>query len=45
MDGDSDHQWRLYYRGVGNGGRTGIGLAVSEGNEITSFTKQTGIHL
>jgi len=45
MDGDSDHQWRLYYRGVGNGGRTGIGLAVSQGNVITSFTKQTGIHL
>ncbi|KAL1198354.1 hypothetical protein V5N11_004175 [Cardamine amara subsp. amara] len=45
MDGDSDHQWRLYYRGVGNGGRTGIGLAVSEGNEITRFTKQRGIHL
>lgn len=40
MDGDSDHQWRLYYRGVGNGGRTGIGLAVSEGSEITKFTKQ-----
>ncbi|XP_010498999.1 PREDICTED: uncharacterized protein LOC104776603 [Camelina sativa] len=45
MDGDSDHQWRLYYRGVGNSGKTGIGLAVSEGNEITKFTKQTGIHL
>lgn len=45
MDGDSDLQWRLYYRGVGNGGRTGIGLAVSEGSEITRFTKQTGIHL
>ncbi|CAA7036254.1 unnamed protein product [Microthlaspi erraticum] len=44
MDGDCDHQWRLYYRGVGNGGRTGIGLAVSEGSEITKFTKQTGIH-
>ncbi|KAF8103836.1 hypothetical protein N665_0183s0014 [Sinapis alba] len=45
MDGDSDHQWRLYYRGVGNGGRTGIGLAVSVGSEITKFTKQTGICL
>ncbi|KFK44586.1 hypothetical protein AALP_AA1G278000 [Arabis alpina] len=45
MDGDSDHQWRLYYRGVGNGGRTGIGLAVSKGNDIIKFTKQTGIHL
>ncbi|CAH2033861.1 unnamed protein product [Thlaspi arvense] len=46
MDGDSDHHWRLYYRGVGQGGRTGIGLAVSEGSEITTkFTKQTGIHL
>ncbi|KAJ0257771.1 Arabinanase/levansucrase/invertase [Hirschfeldia incana] len=45
MDGENDHQWRLYYRGVGNGGRTGIGLAVSEGNEITKFTKQTGICL
>ncbi|KAL0695363.1 hypothetical protein Bca4012_062543 [Brassica carinata] len=45
MDGGSDHQWSMYYRGVGNGGRTGIGLAVSEGNEITKFTKQTGICL
>ncbi|ESQ34308.1 hypothetical protein EUTSA_v10007591mg [Eutrema salsugineum] len=45
MDGDSDHQWRLYYKGVGNGGRTGIGLASSDGNEITKFTKQSGIHL
>ncbi|VVA92376.1 unnamed protein product [Arabis nemorensis] len=45
MDGDSDHQWRLYYRGAGNGGRTGIGLAVSEGNDITRLTKQTVVHL
>ncbi|RDX89361.1 hypothetical protein CR513_28919, partial [Mucuna pruriens] len=24
------NEWRLYYRGVGNGGRVGIGMAVSE---------------
>ncbi|KAH9709635.1 Arabinanase/levansucrase/invertase [Citrus sinensis] len=41
MDGDSD-EWRLYYRGIGNGGRTGIGLAVSEGSDVRKFTRWTG---
>ncbi|ESR51976.1 hypothetical protein CICLE_v100320222mg, partial [Citrus x clementina] len=41
MDGDSD-EWRLYYRGIGNRGRTGIGLAVSEGSDVRKFTRWTG---
>ncbi|XP_059648822.1 uncharacterized protein LOC132294838 [Cornus florida] len=44
MDGDSD-EWRLYYRGIGEGGRTGIGMAVSAGREIRSFRRWTGFHL
>ncbi|KAJ4711386.1 Glycosyl hydrolase, five-bladed beta-propellor domain containing protein [Melia azedarach] len=44
MDGDSD-EWRLYYRGVGNGGRTGVGLAVSEGSDMRRFRRWTGFHL
>jgi predicted GH43/DUF377 family glycosyl hydrolase len=44
MDGDVD-EWRLYYRGVGNGGRTGIGMAVSQGSDIRSFRRWTGFHL
>ena len=44
MDGDVD-EWRLYYRGVGNGGRTGIGMAVSQGRDITSFRRWTGFHI
>lgn len=45
MDGDEDCQWRLYYRGVGRGGRTGIGLAVSGGSDFQSFQRWTGFHL
>ncbi|KAK2636164.1 hypothetical protein Ddye_030956 [Dipteronia dyeriana] len=45
MDGDGGDEWRLYYRGIGSGGRTGIGLAVSEGNDITSLRRWTGFHL
>ncbi|XP_010532746.1 PREDICTED: uncharacterized protein LOC104808694 [Tarenaya hassleriana] len=46
MEGDSDHRWRLYYRGIGNGGKTGIGMAISEGSDISRFRRQTGgIHL
>ncbi|XP_059317352.1 uncharacterized protein LOC132067946 [Lycium ferocissimum] len=44
MDGDEDHEWRLYYRGIGNNGRTGIGMAVSQGNEFQSFKRWTGFH-
>ncbi|KAK3042382.1 hypothetical protein RJ639_002428 [Escallonia herrerae] len=33
MDGEAD-EWRLYYRGVGKGGQTGIGMAVSEDRAI-----------
>ncbi|OVA08963.1 hypothetical protein BVC80_9097g23 [Macleaya cordata] len=44
MDGDAD-EWRLYYRGVGKGGRTGIGMAVSQGSVISSFRRWTGFHV
>ncbi|KAF5449584.1 hypothetical protein F2P56_030014 [Juglans regia] len=43
MDRDSDG-WRLYYKGAGNGGRTGIGMAVSEGSDIRSFRRWTGFN-
>lgn len=44
MEGDED-EWRLYYRGTGNGGKTGIGMAVCEGNDITRFRKWSGFNL
>ncbi|PRQ40741.1 putative glycosyl hydrolase, five-bladed beta-propellor domain-containing protein [Rosa chinensis] len=44
MDGEED-EWRLYYRGVGIGGRTGIGMAVSEGSDYRSFRRWAGFHL
>ncbi|XVE53194.1 hypothetical protein DITRI_Ditri02bG0184300 [Diplodiscus trichospermus] len=44
MDGDVD-EWRLYYRGVGNGGRSGIGMAVSDGSDITRFRRWTGFQV
>ncbi|KAA8532957.1 hypothetical protein F0562_032926 [Nyssa sinensis] len=44
MDGDAD-EWRLYYRGIGKGGRMGIGMAVSEGSEIRRFKRWKGFHL
>lgn len=44
MDTDAD-DWRLYYRGVGYGGRGGIGMAVSKGKDTTSFTRWTGFHV
>ncbi|KAI3867729.1 hypothetical protein MKX03_017550 [Papaver bracteatum] len=44
MDGDAD-EWRLYYRGISSGGRSGIGMAISQGNDITSFRRWTGFHL
>ncbi|XP_004490096.1 uncharacterized protein [Cicer arietinum] len=42
---DEENEWRLYYRGVGNGGRVGIGMAVSEGNDVRSFRRWTGFHV
>ncbi|CAN0896534.1 hypothetical protein LINGRAHAP2_LOCUS18555 [Linum grandiflorum] len=46
MDGEVD-EWRLYYCGVGNEGRTGIGMAVSNGSDVSCFRKWTrlGSHL
>lgn len=44
MDGEAD-KWRLYYRGIGEGGQTGIGMAISVGSNITSFRRCTGFHL
>uniref|UniRef100_A0A803QJ49 Arabinanase/levansucrase/invertase n=2 Tax=Cannabis sativa TaxID=3483 RepID=A0A803QJ49_CANSA len=41
MDGEED-EWRMYYRGVGNGGRIGIGMAVSQGSDIKRFRRWTG---
>ncbi|KAI6686408.1 hypothetical protein NL676_032321 [Syzygium grande] len=44
LDGEAN-EWRLYYRGVGSGGRTGIGLAVADGSELSGFKRWTGFHL
>lgn len=44
MDGDAE-EWRLYYRGIGRGGRSGIGLAVSQGSEMNKFERWTGFIL
>ncbi|KAF2290107.1 hypothetical protein GH714_002629 [Hevea brasiliensis] len=44
MDGDVD-EWRLYYRGIGNEGRAGIGMAFCLGNGISSFRRWTGFKL
>ncbi|CAN6549193.1 unnamed protein product [Malus baccata var. baccata] len=44
MDGEED-EWRLYYRGVGDGGRSGIGMAVSEGSDVRRFRRWAGFHL
>lgn len=39
---DNSHGWRLYYRGFGEDGMCGIGLAVSQGSDFTRFQKWTG---
>ncbi|CAA7401122.1 unnamed protein product [Spirodela intermedia] len=39
MDGEG---WRLYYGGVGKGGRSGIGMALSDGPEMRSFKRCGG---
>ncbi|KAI3812032.1 hypothetical protein L1987_16733 [Smallanthus sonchifolius] len=44
MEGEKD-EWRLYYKGVGQNGHSGIGMAVSEGNDVKSFRRWTGFHL
>ncbi|KAL3829878.1 hypothetical protein ACJIZ3_018680 [Penstemon smallii] len=44
IDGEIE-EWRLYYRGIGKGGRSGIGLAVSKGSEVNTFERWTGFHL
>ncbi|KAJ0455110.1 putative glycosyl hydrolase, five-bladed beta-propellor domain superfamily [Helianthus annuus] len=44
MEGEKD-EWRLYYQGVGQNGHAGIGMAVSEGNDVKSFRRWTGFHL
>ncbi|GAA0163212.1 hypothetical protein LIER_19129 [Lithospermum erythrorhizon] len=44
INGDEE-EWRLYYRGIGKEGRTGIGMAISKGDDLTSFKKWTGFHM
>ena len=44
MEGNAD-EWRLYYRGIGQQGRKGIGMAVSQGTEITRSRRWAGFHL
>ncbi|KAI3433028.1 uncharacterized protein J3R85_007212 [Psidium guajava] len=44
IDGEAK-EWRLYYRGVGSGGRTGIGLAVTDGSDLSDFKRWTGFHI
>lgn len=45
MGGEEDDEWRLYYRGIGKDGKTGIGMAVSKGRDISKFERWTGFHL
>ncbi|XP_051145830.1 uncharacterized protein LOC127261601 [Andrographis paniculata] len=42
--GGESEEWRLYYRGIGEEGRTGIGLAVCHGSDFGSFRRWTGFH-
>ncbi|PKI75481.1 hypothetical protein CRG98_004151 [Punica granatum] len=44
MEGQED-KWRMYYAGIGLGGRTGIGMAISEGSDARSFRRWSGISL
>ncbi|KAJ8626974.1 hypothetical protein MRB53_020281 [Persea americana] len=44
---DGDDEWRLYYRGIGKEGRTGIGMAVSLSQSSkfpATFRRWTGFH-
>lgn len=36
---NKSEEWRLYYVGTGNDGKTGIGLAVSDGSDINKFAR------
>ncbi|XAR55970.1 hypothetical protein NMG60_11036235 [Bertholletia excelsa] len=40
-----DDEWRMYYRGVGAEGRTGIGMAVSGGRELGYFDRWEGLQM
>ncbi|KAI9085439.1 hypothetical protein K1719_032600 [Acacia pycnantha] len=43
VDSDAGDGWRLYYRGIGDGRIGGaIGMAFSEENDITNFTRWSG---
>ncbi|XP_072985313.1 uncharacterized protein [Typha latifolia] len=42
---DGYDEWRLYYSGNGKGGRTGIGMAISEGADLGSFKKWKGFQI
>ncbi|KAK4753570.1 hypothetical protein SAY87_001674 [Trapa incisa] len=44
MDGHED-EWRIYYVGTDLGGRTGIGMAISNGSDMGSFQRWSGISL
>lgn len=44
MDGEED-EWRMYYRGVGSEGSTGIGMAASHGSDFGRFRRWTGFHM
>jgi hypothetical protein len=44
MDNE-ENEWRLYYRGVGNGGSVGIGMGVSDGKDFRTFRRWTGFHV
>ncbi|GAB2280246.1 hypothetical protein Dimus_014889 [Dionaea muscipula] len=45
MEGNTEDEWRLYYTGIGQEGRTGIGMAVSNGSDIGHFHRWEGFHL
>ncbi|KDP41232.1 hypothetical protein JCGZ_15639 [Jatropha curcas] len=42
---DNEDEWRLYYVGADNEGRTGIGMAISEGSNFRNFKRGSGLHL
>lgn len=44
LDGE-ESEWRLYYRGVGNGGKSRIGMAVCDGTDVGNFRRWTGFHI
>ncbi|KAL4569508.1 hypothetical protein LXL04_025147 [Taraxacum kok-saghyz] len=44
MEGEED-EWRLYYKGMGKNGRSGIGMAVSDGKDVENFRRFTGFYV